>query len=129
MAGALRASGWTSVSLSRPSSGRNPRGSAGSEGGGCRPRGLRKTPGTETPVPAWKYAQGLPQKLLMLGFSFLLPGQGMSSEGRMSGLQRKQELGREEGLNTCRDSGTHTRAMDELWYTRAHWSVERDTWV
>lgn len=86
MAGAWRASGWTSVSLSWPSPSRGPRGWAGSEGGRCRLRGLRKTPRTGTPVLAWTYALGLPRKLLMLGFSFLLSGQGVSSEGRMSRL-------------------------------------------
>lgn len=43
--------------------------------------------------------------------------------------QSKQELGREEGLNTYRNPRTHTQDTDGLRFTPKHWDPERDTWA
>lgn len=71
------------------------------------------------PSSPWTSAQGLPQKLLVPGLSFLLLGQGTGLERRLFRPQRKQEFGLEELLK-CVETHRHThRSADTLASTQA----------
>lgn len=71
------------------------------------------------PSSPWTSAQGLPQKLLVPGLSFLLLEQGTGLERRLSRPQRKQEFGLEELLKRVETHRhTHTSA-DTLASTQA----------
>lgn len=63
------------LNLCQPEQGPTLRGWGSSERGRCRSRDLERVSGAEPPAVAWTSAQGLPQKLLILGPSFLLPAQ------------------------------------------------------